>query len=673
MKISLDWLSEYVKTDRSVEEISQILSDLGFPTEGIEYPDGDTVIDLEITSNRGDCLSYIGIARELAAVTGSELKLPVIKLKESQKEVSEFADVEIADSDFCGRYTARVICGVKVGPSPEWMKKRLEAVGIRSVNNVVDATNYAMMETGQPPHAFDYEKLSGSKIIVRKGIKGEQLVSIDETKCELDKDMLIISDEKKPVAIAGVMGGLDTEISETTTTILLEDAHFDPVSVRTTGRRLGIKSESLFRFERQVDIERIDWASQRTAQLITEAAGGAVVRGVADEYPRKHEAKTVKMRFWRLNKLLGIEVSQDEVMGIFSGLGFGPAAGDEDTVICTVPSWRHDIYREVDLIEEATRSHGYDNIPVEEKINIEVVPVDRREKTAGELRAYLNGCGFYETINVTFVDGQIAGLFGDGDPAGHIGVKDDSRRSANLLRQTLIGSLLGVFKSNYNAGNIPCRIFELADTFKPAKDANAELPEERTKLGFIRAGDLRELRGVIEGLISIINRELRTELKVVELAWAKAGAEIFVGDTLVGICGVVSEKVVEKFDLAEITVCAAELDIETLMGMQDSSLTVSGIPRFPSITRDLSLIVDEGVLWAEIIEAVKRKAPGELEDVGFAGIYRGNPIPSGKKSVTISLRFRDERGTLRNEAVDGFESDILGELKVKLGAELRTI
>ena len=673
MKISLDWLSEYVKTDRSVEEISQILSDLGFPTEGIEYPDGDTVIDLEITSNRGDCLSHIGIARELAAVTGSELKLPVIKLKESKKEVSEFADVEIADSDLCGRYTARVICGVKVGPSPKWMKKRLEAVGIRSVNNVVDATNYAMMETGQPPHAFDYEKLSGSKIIVRKGIKGEQLVSIDESKCELDKDMLIISDEQKPVAIAGVMGGLDTEISETTTTILLEDAYFDPVSVRTTGRRLGIKSESLFRFERQVDIERIDWASRRTAQLITEAAGGTVVRGVADEYPRKHEAKTVKMRLSRLNKLLGIEVSKDEVMGIFSGLGFEPAAVNGDTVSCTVPSWRHDIYREVDLIEEAARSHGYDNIPVEEKINIEVVPVDRREKTAGELRAYLNGCGFYETINVTFVDGQIAGLFGDGDPAGHIGVKDDSRRSSNLLRQTLIGSLLGVFKSNYNAGNIPCRIFELADTFKPAKDAKAELPEERTKLGFIRAGDLRELRGVIEGLISIINRELRTELKSVELAWAKAGAEVFVGETLVGTCGIISENIVEKFDLAEITVCAAELDLETLMGMQDPSLTVSGIPRFPSITRDLSLIVDEGVFWAEIIEAVKRKAPGELEDVGFTGIYRGKPIPSGKKSVTISLRFRDERGTLRNEVVDGFESDILGELKDKLGAELRTI
>ncbi|GAJ04541.1 unnamed protein product, partial [marine sediment metagenome] len=238
----------------------------------------DVVIDVEITSNRGDCLGYIGIARELTAATGKELKMPVVELDELDKDVTEFADVEIVEPDLCGRYTARIIDGIKVGPSPDWLRKRLEAVGLRSINNVVDATNYAMMETSQPPHAFDYAKIADGKIIVRKTIAGERLTSIDGTQCDVNTDMLVIADAQGPVAVAGVMGGLDTEVSETTTTILLEDAYFDPVSVRTTSRRLALPSEAAFRFERTVDIEMVDWASKRTAQLITQVARGKVAK-----------------------------------------------------------------------------------------------------------------------------------------------------------------------------------------------------------------------------------------------------------------------------------------------------------------------------------------------------------------------------------------------------------
>ncbi|RKY10234.1 MAG: phenylalanine--tRNA ligase subunit beta [Planctomycetota bacterium] len=669
MKISLNWLNDYVQIDADGGRIAQILSDLGFPTEGIEYIDGDTVIDIEVTSNRGDCLSHIGVAREVSAALGRPLRLPQIELPESDRKAADFLQVRIDDPELCNRYTARIITGVKVGPSPDWLRKRLEAVGVRTVNNVVDASNYAMMESGQPPHAFDYDKLSVGAIVVRKALAGERIVTIDETKCDLKPDMLIIADDKGPVAIAGVMGGLESEVSDATTTILLEDAHFDPVSIRTTGRALGIASEASFRFERQVDVENIDWASQRCAQLICRAAGGQVAKGVVDRHPVKRKIEPVKMRLSRMNMLLGIEVSADDVARIFTGLGFAPQAEADDVVVCTPPTWRHDVYREADLIEEVARSYGYDKIPVAGKINIEVAPVDKREKVLGRLRTFLAGCGFHETINVTFVDESTARLF-DGPDVGYLGVKDESRKGANLLRRTLIGSLAGVLKSNYNAGNIPCRVYEIADTFLPAQ--GRELTQ-KTKLALVCDADFRRLRGVIEGLIAVVSRDAKIEFKPAELTWARAGAEVFVDQLPVGVAGIVSQEIAAGLDLGQADICAAELDFQTLLDAAGAVATARPIPRFPAIVRDLSLVVDENITWADISQAVAAKAPAELEELQFVGIYRGKPIAQGKKSVTASLRFRDEDGTLRHETVDEFEKAILNELTKKLAAQLRTV
>ena len=674
MKISLDWLSDYVDIDKSPQEIADILSDLGFPLEGLEQVDGDTVIDVEVSSNRGDCLSYIGIARELAAATGKKLKLPDISLPESDACAGDFVDVIIDEPSLCNRYTAGVITGVKIGPAPDWMAKRLEASGLRSVNNVVDATNYAMLETGQPPHAFDKDKLTGKKIFVRKGIPGEQMVSIDETKCDLNDRMLVIADEKGPVAIAGVMGGLVTEVSDTTTTILLEDAHFDPVSIRTTGRRLGISSEAAFRFERFIDTKKIDWASQRASQLITQVAGGTVAKGLVDAWPVKKENRTVAMRLSRLNKLLGIEIDKGTVTRIFTNLDFGPEQKKKDLISVTVPSWRHDIYREADLIEEAARSYGYDKIGVGQKINIEVTPVDKREKLSLRLRAFLNGCGFYETISVTFVDRKTAGLFAPGSEPDNLTVRDAASKSANLLRQNLIGSLLSVFKTNCNAGNLPCRIYELAGTFKPAAgESDSALPIEKTKIGFALDGDLRQTRGIIEGLIGVVSTDASVTLKSIETSWAKVAAEVITGEQTIGVCGLVSEKTAKEFDLPDVAICAAEIDFDRLLTMTGDVVKVRPIPRFPAVSRDLSLILDEAVQWADIIEAISVKAPSELEDVRFTGIYRGKPIPDGKKSMTVSLRFRDADGTLTHETVDGYENEILNELISALDAQLRTV
>ncbi|MBN2316756.1 MAG: phenylalanine--tRNA ligase subunit beta [Sedimentisphaerales bacterium] len=672
MKISLSWLKDYIDLDDSAERISEILSDVGFPCEGIEHVDDDAVIDVEVTSNRGDCLGHIGLARELAAATGKEVKLPSAELDESDKDVAEFSSVGIREPELCGRYTARIIDGVKVAPSPDWLRKRLEAIGLRSVNNVVDATNYAMMETGQPPHAFDYAKIDQGMIIVRKAAAGERLVSIDGTQCELDPDMLIIADARGPVAIAGVMGGLETEVSDTTTTILLEDASFDPVSVRTTSRKLALPSEASYRFERIVDIEQVDWASQRTAQLITKVAGGRVAKGVVDIYPGKPGKKEVTLRPSRLAKLLGIEIPLDRAVEILAALKFVPAV-EGDIITCTVPSWRSDIYREVDLIEEVARVHGYGAVPTERKIKIEVVPVDPRQRLAQSIGTYLNGCGYYETINVSFVDQSTAELFVETDDKRHLTVKDESRKSANLLRRTLMGSLLGVLKTNLNAKNVPCRIYELADVFTPKPQQEGGLPVEKAMLSLVCDGDFRDLRGTIEGLIRSVKKEAKISFEPSDLTWAQVGAAIMVNGEALGTAGIVSKAIKEKFDFKEGSPCAAELDFEQLLTLSGGIVTVKPIPKYPSIQRDLSLIVDEGIRWMDIEKAVQCEAPSELENIQFVGIYRGKGIAGGKKSVTLSLRFRDDDGTLTHENVDRFEADIVGRLADAVSAELRTV
>jgi len=671
MKISLNWLKDYIEVEHSAEQVAEILSDLGLPCEGIEYLGDDAVINVEVTSNRGDCLSFIGIARELAAATGKELKIPKVELNESGKEVTEFADVEVWEPDLCGRYTARIIEGVKVGPSPGWLKNRLEAVGLRSVNNVVDATNYAMAETGQPPHAFDYHQIADGKIIVRRAVAGERIVSIDGTICDVDASMLIIADPKGPVAIAGVMGGLQTEVGETTTTILLEDAFFDPVSVRRTSRKLALPSEAAFRFERTVDIEMVDWASKRTCQLITQFAGGKVARGVIDIYPRKPTLKKVTLRLSRLNMLIGISIPPQEVVKILSALSFEPQLR-KNLIVCSVPSWRSDIYREVDLIEEVARLYGYHKIPTERKIKIDVVPVDTRQKLAKSIGTYLNGCGFYETITVGFIDHSIAELFTDNGAQEHLGVKDASRKNATLLRQSLIGSLLDVLRTNVNARNLPCRIFEIADTFVPGGEKDT-WPTERAKLALVGDCDLRQLRGVIEGLIRNVDRKAQITITPADITWAQIGAQIFVNGQLIGAEGIVSQAVKQKFDLKNLSPCAAELDFECLLALQTDLIEVKPIPRFPAIQRDLSIIVDEETRWADIAEAVKKKATDELEDIRFVGIYRGKGVPSGKKSVTLSLCFRDPDGTLTHQTVDHLQNDIVDSLAKAVGAELRTI
>lgn len=673
MKISLDWLRDYVDTSLTAEAIADILSNLGFPIESIETVGDDMMLDVEITSNRGDCLGHIGIAREVAAAVGKDLKLPAIDLNESDEDTAALIHVDIHEPALCNRYTARVIRNVTVGPSPAWLVKRLETIGQRSVNNVVDVTNYVMMETGQPSHAFDYDKIGGQTIIVRKGVGGERLVSIDETKCDLNDTMLVIADRRVPVAIAGVMGGLATEVSAATTNVLLEVAHFEPVSIRTTARKLNLQSEASFRFERHVDTDNIAWVSARIAQLIAETAGGTVTRGLVDAFPQKKEAGTVAMRPSRMNALLGIDIPQETAVAVFSSLGFKPEQKNDDLIVCTPPSWRHDLYREADLIEETARCYGYDKIPVEPKIHIEVAPPNKREKTAQKVRTVLTGAGFYESINITFVDEKVANLFADNAAEQHLSIREEVLKSTNLLRQNLIGSLAAVLQANYNAGSKPCRLFEMADTFIPDPDRRpGQLPTEHTKLGLLADVDFRTLRGVIESVVAAVCPDGKLDFTPASRKWAQAAADITLNGQALGYAGLLTAETASQFGVEKQDVSAAELNFDVLLELAGAIPTARPIPRFPAIVRDLSLIVDEPVQWNQITALVQAKAPAELEQIDFAGLYRGKPIPDGKKSVTVSLRFRDENGTLRHETVDEWQSSILAALTTNLGAELRT-
>ena len=707
MRISLNWLKDYVQitestfaeatADRSAEKLAELLSNLGFGTESIEKFGSDTVIDIDVTSNRGDCLSLIGVAREIAAATGRELKLPKIEYQAIKKDISKLVSVEIDEPALCGRYTARIIEGVKVGPSPDWMVKRLEAVGLRSVGNVVDATNYAMMETGQPPHAFDYDKIrlrqaqssQGAKIIVRRAKKGEKLISIDGTECKLEPDMLIIADAKGPVAIAGVMGGIETEVSGATANILLEDASFSPPSIRTTSQKLSLPSEAAFRFGRMVDIQQIDWASERTAQLIVKAAGGRVVEGVVDAWPVKPQVQKVELRLSRLNKLLGIEVAGQKAFEILESLKFEPQKADSDKIICTVPSWRADVSREADLIEEVARVYGYDKVGVRNKISIEIAPVDKRQRIICSVSTFLNSCGFYEAITTSFSDRQSAKLVTGKGPEGHLAVsaavrptsarclvetgprrdvQDISRKTENLLRSSLIGSLLNVVRHNYNVGNKNIRIYEIADVFTRRQDGSHI---EHTSLSVVCDSDFGILKGAVCGLIKMIDRDADIVFAPAQLHWAKAGAEILVNGEKIGSAGVLSDEAAEGFDIKADRICSAELNFDMLLEMERPQVKMKPLPKFPAIVRDLSLIVGEQVQWAKLEQIIHSRAPQELEEIKFEGIYRGKPIPAGKKSVTVSLRFRDEDGTLQHQSVDRWQQEIFAELAARVGAEIR--
>ena len=669
MKISLEWLSQYLPGPLSPQEAADALTNGGLPVEVIEQHGQDTVIDVEVTSNRGDCLSHVGVAREISALLGRPFHDVVPKAREAGPAAGSVTSVGIDAADLCPHYTARILRNVKIGPSPDWMARRLTAVGLRPINSVVDVTNYVMFEMGQPLHAFDFDKLEGKRIVVRRAAAaGEKIVSIDGHERPLTTDMLVIADAARPVALAGVMGGRDSEVSDATTSVLLESARFDPLSVRKTSRMLAMKSDSSYRFERGIDPLLPERASLRAAQLILETAGGELLSGVASAGGPGHSPKRLSLRLARLRQVLGTELPTHDVARALAQLGLRPV-DQGNHIDVTIPSHRLDLNIEVDLIEEVARVVGYDKVPVRDEIAIRLTPPDPEADTIDTIRSTLVGAGYFEAITVSFVSDVLAGAF---TPPGAKGLPktDLSVRKADAsLRPSILPGLLEAVRRNETVGTWDAKLFEIGSTFWLDNDGAVV---ERRRLALVGTPELRDVRGVIESLLVRLDpdRGVRVVPDPRPGFGSSASGRIEWGGEIIGHLGKTDRAVADKLSMRELP-AAAELDLPALLAGAKHVKQLHPLPKFPAVQRDLTLDVAEGMAFERIESVVREAKPDLLESLEFVTTYRGKQVEKGKKSVTIALVFRSPTETLTGEAVEASVQRVIQAAKRDLNATLR--
>lgn len=671
MKTSVRWLSDFLPgSPLDPQAAGDALMRGGLPVENIETHGDDQVLDVEVTSNRADCLSHVGVARELAALLKREFVEPKIAINESAAKIADVTSVSIEATQLCPHYTARVIRGVKIGPSPDWMVKRLEAIGLRAINNVVDITNYVMFELGQPLHAFDFDKLGGRKIIVREAQAGESLVSIDGHERKLPPGMLVIADESKPVALAGVMGGAASEVSNSTVNVLLESARFDPLSVRRTARALAMKSDSSYRFERGIDPTLPERASKRAAQLIIELADGELLAGVAEAGKEDFTPRKVPLRLERLKKLLGVEIPSGEAFDALHRLRLAPVRNVDGTIMVTAPSWRADLNIEVDLIEEVARVVGYDKIPTRDQIQIQLTPPAPDARATELIRTTLVGCGFFEAVTFTFVSDALASDFLSTGDAGLPRADVNVRKSDARLRPSVLPGLLEAVRRNEANGTPGVKLFESGSTF--GVDAAGKV-HERRKLALVGDDDLRSLRGAVETLLNKL--DATRDVKVVPdsaAGYAKGAAgRIEWGGRAIGFLGRIDKAVADKLSLRN-SPAAAELDLPPLIAGTQHVPQLKPLPRFPSVRRDLSLVVPDMTPYEAVDSVIRSLKLQFLEDAEYVTTYRGKPLEKGQKSVTTTLVFRSPAATLTSEEVESAVQRVIEDAKTKLGATLRT-
>jgi phenylalanyl-tRNA synthetase beta chain len=674
MIVSSNWLRDYVPLDMSPDALADRLTMSGFNLEGVSELDGDTALDLEITSNRPDCLGHIGVAREISVLFDCELSIPEAKPATSAEKTSSATSATIECEDLCPQYFARVIHGVKVGPSPGWLRKRLEAVGVASINNVVDVTNYVMLECGQPLHAFDLDKLAGRRIVVRRAKPGEVLVAIDHNKYPLSGEMCVIADANRPVAIGGVMGGMETEISASTSNLLIETADFIPLSIRNTARKLGLRSDSSYRFERGVDPAGLDWASRRCCELILKTAGGRlldepVVAGKGCPLKRP----PIALRFAQIPRILGIDVPPRRASEILVSLGLKPdGAAGETTARFTPPSWRRDLEREADLIEEVARIHGYDKIPDDVPVPLELSARTRRDRVADEIGGNLTACGFYEAITFSFVSEEVAGLFLPRGERPFVRVDHRSWKLDNILRQTLVPSMLLSLRENERHGVHGVQLFEIAKVYLDADPRKPEHESEPVVVGMVSGRTFGEVKGVIEQLVARLDRGAVLIVRPLTASGFVPGraAELDLGGRRLGFLGEVDRRVTDKFDLRD-AVIAAELDFSLLVESADLIPEFKPLPQYPPIERDLNFVLDEDVTWESLTSTVRKSAGPLLEEIKFGGQYRGQQIGAGKKSYLLRLSYRAADRTLTSDEVEAAKHAVIEACERTLKAQLR--
>lgn len=682
MRISYDWLKDYIDINTSPEKLAENLTMAGLSVESLEKKKDDAVLEIEITSNRPDWLSYIGVAREVAALTGKKLKIPSVPSQGHQVTKSQDkVKIKIEDAKLCGRYTARIIRNVKVGESPEWLKRRIEAMGLRSINNIVDITNFCLFETGEPLHAFDLDKLSGSPaIIVRKAAKGEKIIAIDGVERQLDDSMLIIADAEKPVAIAGVMGGIATEVNLSTKNILLEAAYFDPISIRRTSRKLALPTESSYRFERKVDIENIAYSSDRAALLISEIAGGRIEEfiDIGKSGPAK---RTISLKLEKIKKILGVDIPAATIKKILSSLGLKLKLTSKNTVELGVPVFRYDLQNETDIIEEVARIYGYSNIP--ETIPPVVEKGGRYSMDAlvtDKIRRALAGMGLNEIITYSLLSKKELNTFGVSDK-DVIEIKNPLSAEQEIMQPTLIAGMLKSVRWNINRKIKDLMFFELGKIYyrKKENDFNEQGSLSIGICGQIvdgwkrqpRPSSFYDLKGVIETLLNelgVKNYLFKEERSAVFSP--AASARIEADGELLGIIGQMDPGLLGNYDIKD-PVFAAEIDVDKLIGKASLKKYFKESPRYPSVIRDISIISDKSIQNEKIMSTIKSAAGTILKDAQLVDRYTGEKIPAGKISLTYRLEYQGQNKTLEDKDIQDTHTRVIKALESNLGARLR--
>ncbi len=657
----------------------------GTPLSQVYGPPED-VLELEITPNRPDCLSVIGLAREIAALYGTQLKWPEVHLSESDKPVEKLTRVDIQDVEGCPRYTARILNNVKIGPAPIWMQRRLELSGIRAINNVVDITNYVMLECGQPLHAFDQTLLEEGRIVVRRFSAGEKLATLDGIDRPLGPSMLVIADAKRPVAVAGVMGGAGSEIQPTTQTVLLESAFFKPQDIRATSKKLGLSTESSYRFERGVDIGRVEWASQRAAGLMVEHAGAVAAKGVVDVYPQPKKARKVVCRFDRVRSLVGLEVSGQQVKSVFERLQLPVVETSAESCAVQTPTFRVDLEAEVDLIEEFARIYGLDKIPSPPP-RAEVVPGvdDKGIQAMICCRDNLVGLGLREVMNYSYVSDVLLNLFDAAAASRRIVLPNPVNLEQGTLRDTLIPQMVDTLGRNLAHRIEEAAFFEMGRVF--FQDVNGKSgEEERLAIGLMGpvgrgALDRRStltaeetflwLKGIWEGLVRALGVRPWTQ-EPVSVPFLEPGRSVTlsVDGKPVGIMGLIPRNIRKEWRMTG-PVAVLEVRVIPLLTHLFDEKAFSPWAAYPSIVRDMALVVDQGVKHEDILKIIQKIDLKDLEKVELFDIFTSEGIAAGKKSMAYSLTYRSATRTLTDEDANRYHETVKDVLKKALNVEVR--
>lgn len=684
MNISYNWLNEILDSRLSVDEVAKHLTRVGFAVEGVHPHGDDFVLDIDLTSNRPDCLSHRGIARELATVLGK----PLVQEDISFDSVAGGDLVTIEDSDLCNRFTARIIRGVKVAPSPKWLAERLEAIGERSINNVADITNYVMHELGQPMHAFDLDMLAGGRIVVRRARPGETIRTLDDVERDLAPSMLAICDSEKPAAIAGIMGGSGSSITDTTINVLLEVAYFNRANIRATSRMLHLSTEASYRFERGTDVLNLIRASERAADLICELAGGEKGEFV-DVFPVPYVglSTTSEDIAAAVKRLTGLTVGTDRCVSILNDLGIRSETRSNNVSTFFAPSWRHDVAIEEDLVEEIARHVGYENIAEELPPAFgagEYQPFEHRERS---LRSCLADLGYVEALSYSFIDQRhdgvfevVPGIIDSGAETPYITLQDSVIEGALRMRPTILPGLLDAVRLNLNHQQRDIRLFEIGKVFATERSEDG-LPNEQKLLaiaitgGELHAGraksirnlDFFDIKGAVEASLASIGFSNATfgSMEVKHLRKGQ-GAVISLNRTEIGFLGRLDDEIASNYKFKQ-PVFVAEISLSRAMALEPESRVYRPLPRYPSVIRDVSFIIDRSITFADLRETILEQGVELCRGVVFVDEFKGDSLAPGERSLTIRLEYRSDERTLIEDEVEAVHTSLLDAIEQNLG------